>query len=153
MPSRSVELVQRFLKSPTDLTLLREICTPDVVYVSLNYSNPDLQKSMPWCGTHAGAEAIASTFERVDRYWTVDTFAPEAVFGDEQYVAVFGRMTLTSTVMGKTVTSPFSIFCRMTDGKISYMQFMEDTFATSSSFRSGGTWTFRSNPDGGEVSA
>jgi hypothetical protein len=37
------------------------------------------------------------------------------------------------------------------DGKITYMQFMEDTFCTASSFRSGGTWKFQSDPHGGEV--
>jgi hypothetical protein len=28
---------------------------------------------------------------------------------------------------------------------------MEDTFATGASFRSGGTWTFQSNPNGERV--
>jgi hypothetical protein len=28
---------------------------------------------------------------------------------------------------------------------------MEDTFATGASFRSGGQWKFRGDPDGGEV--
>jgi len=32
-----------------------------------------------------------------------------------------------------------------------YLQFMEDTLATSASFRSAGAWTFRSNPNGQEV--
>ncbi len=31
------------------------------------------------------------------------------------------------------------------------MQFMEDTFGTASTFRSGGVATYRSDPDGGEV--
>jgi hypothetical protein len=31
------------------------------------------------------------------------------------------------------------------------MQFMEDAFATSASFRSGGKWIFRSDPNGAEV--
>ena len=152
MQNSSVEVIQKFLKGNTDIEVVRELCTPDVVYVSLNYSNPELARSMPWCGTHPGAEAIVSTFARVGNYWSVDDFSPEAIFGDDQYVAVFGSMTLTSTVLKKTTTSPFSIFCKMADGKISYMQFMEDTFATSSTFRSSGVWTFRSNPDGGEVS-
>jgi NAD(P)-dependent dehydrogenase (short-subunit alcohol dehydrogenase family) len=45
----------------------------------------------------------------------------------------------------------FAIFAKVSGGKCSYMQFMEDTFATGASFRSGGTWTFRSDPAGGEV--
>jgi ketosteroid isomerase-like protein len=53
--------------------------------------------------------------------------------------------------LGKQVTSPFAIFAKVADGKVTYLQFMEDTFATASSFRSDGEWHFRSNPDGSEV--
>jgi uncharacterized protein len=31
------------------------------------------------------------------------------------------------------------------------IQFMEDTFATGASFRSGGSWIFQGNPDGEQV--
>jgi uncharacterized protein len=31
------------------------------------------------------------------------------------------------------------------------LQFMEDTFATGASFRSGGEWIFHSDPEGTEV--
>jgi uncharacterized protein len=49
------------------------------------------------------------------------------------------------------VTSPFAVYAKVVGGRCTYMQFMEDTFATSASFRSGGAWTFRSDPNGGEV--
>jgi ketosteroid isomerase-like protein len=150
MGQTPVEIVQSFLAGPTDQKLVHDVCAPDVTYVSLNYQNPELKKSMPWCGTSHGPGAIVDTFTRVAQYWTVDEFTPQAVFGEGEHVAVFGSMTLTSTVLRKTVTTPFAIWCRVVQGKIQYMQFMEDTFATSSSFRSGGAWTFRSNPAGGE---
>jgi len=51
-------------------------------------------------------------------------------------------------VLGKVVTSPFAIFARVANGRCTYLQFMEDTFATGTSFRSGGSWTFKSNPSG-----
>ena len=54
------------------------LCTPDVTYVSLNYSNPDLKKSMPWCGTHQGPEAILDTFIRVGEFWNIDAFEVRA---------------------------------------------------------------------------
>ncbi len=152
MAKTPIEIVQALLNDRKNLDVVRTLCTPDVTYVSLNYSNPDLHKSMPWCGTYHGPEAIVSTFIRVEEYWTLDDFRPEAMFGDQEHVAIFGSMTVTSRVLGKTVISPFSIFCKVADGKVTYMQYMEDTFATSSTFRSGGTWTFRSNPSGGEVS-
>ena len=66
-------------------------------------------------------------------------------------MAVFGSMTYRSVVLGKTVTSPFAVFRRVRDGKITYAQFMEDSFATARSFRSGGTWAISANPDGSTV--
>lgn len=151
MQTNPKEIVQRLLQSVRDPNVVKELCAPDVIYVSLNYTNPDLHKIMPWCGTSRGAEAILKTFHDVADFWIVDSFTPEEIFGEAGNVAVFGRFTYTSTKLRKTVTSPFAILCKVVEGKISYMQFMEDTFCTASSFRSGGTWKFQSDPHRGEV--
>ena len=151
MTHESKEIVQTLLQSVRDPKVVKELCAPDVTYVSLNNSNPDLQKIMPWCGTSHGANAIIRTFHDVADFWSVDSFIPETTFGEGENVAVFGRFTYTSTKLRKTVTSPFAIFCKVKDGKVTYMQFMEDTFCTASSFRSGGEWTFQADPTGGEV--
>ena len=45
------EIVQALLEGIHEPDVVKELCTPDVTYVSLNYSNPDLHKVMPWCGT------------------------------------------------------------------------------------------------------
>ena len=145
------EIVQFLLNDIRNTKVVRELCAQDVTYVSLNYRNPDLHKIMPWCGTGHGVDAISKTFDQVSKYWSIDDFAPEAVFGEDEHVAVFGRFTYTSTKLHRTVTTPFAIYCKVRDGKVIYMQFMEDTFATASSFRSGGTWKFQSDPHGGEV--
>lgn len=145
------EVVQALLKGIHDPSVVKELCTPDVTYVSLNYSNPDLQKIMPWCGTDHGVDAIIKTFHDVAEFWKVDSFTPEDILGDDDKVGVFGRFTYTSTRLQKTVTTPFAILFRFTRGKVNYIQFMEDTFCTASSFRSGGKWKFQSDPNGGEV--
>ena len=145
------ETVQSLLNDIHNPATVRAFCAPDVTYVSLNYSNPDLRGIMPWCGTGHGADAIIKTFHDVSEFWSIDSFTPEAIFGEGENVAVFGRFTYTSTKLRKTVTSPFAIFCKVRDGKVTYMQFMEDTFATAASFRSGGSWTFKSDPRGGEI--
>jgi uncharacterized protein len=106
---------------------------------------------MPWCGTGRGVDAISRTFLDVSEYCHIDSFVPEAIFGEDENVAVFGRFTYTSTKLRKTVTTPFAIFCKVRHGKVTYMQFMEDTFATAASFRSGVAWKFQSDPGGGEV--
>lgn len=153
MSQTPLSTVKALLEGRTDPEVVNALCATDLTYISLNYENPDLRKSMPWCGTHHGQGAVLETFVGVSQYWTVDDFSIQAMFAEDENVAVFGSMTLTSTVLRKTITSPFSIWCKVIDGKVTYMQFMEDTFATSSSFRSGGTWMFRSNPAGGEVTA
>jgi uncharacterized protein len=151
MPRQTKEIVKQLLEGIHDPKVVRDLCAADVTYVSLNYSNPDLHKIMPWCGTGRGVDAIVKTFADVARFWKVDSFTPEDIFGEGDKVAVFGRFTYTSSKMRKTVTSPFAILCRLQGGKVKYMQFMEDTFCTASSFRSGGTWKFQSDPNGGEV--
>ena len=145
------DTVQALLNDIRNPNTVRDLCVQDVTYVSLNDSNPELHKIMPWCGTGHGVDAISKTFREVSEYWGIDSFIPEAIFGEDENVAVFGRFTYTSTRLRKTVTSPFAIFCKVHDGKVTYMQFMEDTFATAASFRSGGSWKFQSDPLGGEV--
>jgi ketosteroid isomerase-like protein len=145
------ETVQALLQGVRDPQVVKELCAPDVTYVSLNYLNRELRRIMPWCGTSYGPEAVLKTFHDVANFWVVESFTPEEIFAETGKVAVFGRFTYTSAKLQKTVTSPFAILCKVADGKITYMQFMEDTFSTAASFRSGGTWKFQSDPQGGEV--
>jgi ketosteroid isomerase-like protein len=151
MAGEPKEIVRTLLDSIQDPRVVAALCAQDVTYVSLNYSNPDLHKIMPWCGTGQGSERIIKTFHDVAEFWDMDLFTPEVIFGEGENVAVFGRFTYTSAKLRKTVTSPFAIFCKVKNGKVTYMQFMEDTFCTASSFRSGGTWKFQSDPRGEEV--
>ncbi len=152
MPKSPAEVVQAILSEPTNRERVRGLVHPDATYVSLNYENPDLHKIMPWAGTQTGADAIVDTYSEVGRRWSNEGFDIEELFESGENVAVFGRFAYRAHTTDKLVTSPFSILAKVTDGKVSYMQFMEDTFASASSFRTGGTWRFRSDPDGGEVS-
>ena len=149
----SSAVLAAILDQPTDLERVRSLVTDDVTYVSLNYDNPDLHSIMPWCGTHehAGPQSIVQTFVDVDRYWEKLSFEVEALFGAGENAAMFGRFSYRSRVMAKVVTSPFAVFAKVKDGRCYYLQFMEDTLATSASFRSNGAWTFRSNPNGEQV--
>jgi hypothetical protein len=141
----------KILGNPYELDAVKQLASEDFVYVSLNYENRDLQRLMPWCGTNHGIESLVKTFVDVRRFWTIDAFTIEAAFGQDENVAVFGRFTYTSVVLGKKVTSPFAIFARVVDGRCCYMQFMEDTLATAASFRKSGSWTCHSDPGGAEV--
>jgi len=152
MTMKPVEVMKAILDTPYDIANVRALTTPDVTYVSLNYNNPQLKRVMPWCGTGQGPEVIVKTFIDVARFWAVEAFEPRATFGDDEHAAMFGSFTYRSKVLGKQVTSPFAVFARVVDGKCTYLQFMEDTLATTESFRTGGTWTIHSDPEGTEIS-
>ena len=81
---------------------------------------------------------------------------------------------MNSVSIGKTYKTPFAVHCKVSDGLITYMlvsgfqrlllvcseviedtelllQFMEDTFGTGNTFRSGGEAVFVSDPKSSEA--
>lgn len=151
--SNPVDIVQDFLQNtaPDKVEAAAErLVAEDAEYVSLNFDNRELQKILPWTGTSKGRKAYTSTFIRVAKYWTIEEFSVTAIFGAGEDVAVFGSFTYRSNTRGKSFGSPFSIHAKVRAGKIVYLQFMEDTFASSRSFSSGGTWTIKTDPQGPE---
>ncbi len=151
MPKTPVEIVQALLQGSKDPAVVHALVAPHATYVSLNYENAELKKIMPWAGTSKGPEAILSTYTTVAERWESQAFDIETILGTEEEVAVFGRFTYKSKTLGKIITSPFSILAKVENEHVTYMQFMEDTFGTASTFRSGGNWKFQSDPAGGEV--
>ncbi|WP_198670701.1 hypothetical protein [Oceanicella sp. SM1341] len=145
-------VLRSILSNPTDLEFVRQFTTEDFVYVSLNYDHPDLKRIMPWAGTNEGTEGLVRTFIDVGRYWRVDDFRIQDSFENADGAAIFGFFTYTSSVLGKTVTSPFSVLARGGNGRLSYVQFMEDTFATARSFRESGAYLIKASPDGPDIS-
>jgi uncharacterized protein len=144
-------VLQTILSNPTDLDFVSQYTTDDFTYVSLNYGNPEVKQVLPWAGTTAGTRALVETFIDVHRYWTVDDFQIQDSFENEDGAAIFGTFTYTSKTLGRTVTSPFAVLARGDNGRLSYVQFMEDTFATVRSFRESGEYLIRANPDGSET--
>jgi uncharacterized protein len=147
MNESPVDIVRRLLADPTNPDVVGELVADESVYVSLNFDDPELKRIMPWCGTGQGSGALLKTFTDVSRFWSIDNFEILDIFGNDNRVAVFGTFTYTSTVLGQEVTSPFAVLAKVENGKVVYTQFMEDSFATARSFRSGGTWTIQSDPD------
>jgi uncharacterized protein len=145
-------VLQAILSNPTDLDFVKQFTTDDFLYVSLNYKHPELHQIMPWAGTNKGTEGLVQTFIDVSRYWTVDDFQIRDSFENKDGAAIFGSFTYTSNVLGKTVTSPFSVLARGENGKLSYVQFLEDTFGTARTFRDSGEYLIKANPDGSEIS-
>jgi hypothetical protein len=68
------------------------------------------------------------------------------MFASGENVAMFGDFRYKSHSLGKIVNSPFSILVKVTDGKVTYLQFLEGSYATAVSFREDGSWTVQSEP-------
>jgi hypothetical protein len=151
MTDSPVEIVQRLLENPTNAEVVRELVSRDATYVSLNFESPELKTLLPWAGTTEGpraANAIADMFSKASFYWDIEQFEVTDIFGVGEQVAAFGRLSYRSGSLGKLATSPFSIHAKVSNGHITYMQFLEDTYTTAATFRVRGSWYVHSDPEG-----
>lgn len=117
----------------------------DATYISLNFDNPEQAQIEPWCGTRKGRQIYIDTFSNVGTYWEVNDFQITDVLAEGGTVGVFGQFTYTSVELGHRFTSPFSVKAKVSDGRIAYLQFMEDTYASARSFRKSGSWEVQNN--------
>ncbi|WP_136669238.1 nuclear transport factor 2 family protein [Flavobacterium sp. H122] len=145
------EIIELFLANTTNPDVISSLVDSNATYISLNFDNPELQKILPWTGTHhEGAKAFIDTFSGVNEFWTIQAFEVQDIFSEDEKVAVFGSFTYTSRTLNKQVTSPFSILAKVKDEKIYHFMFMEDTLATAGSFRITPAGKFHSDPKGKE---
>jgi ketosteroid isomerase-like protein len=125
------QAVQKLLSNPLDLENVKSVTSPDVTYVSLSESNPELKAYLPWTGINKGPASIVRAFEGIGGAWETKAFEVRDVLEQDDKVAMFGSFTYQGRTSGKEITSPFSLLAKLKDGKISYVQFLEDTFGTS----------------------
>jgi uncharacterized protein len=131
MTPTPVQVIQTLLANPRDLAVVKSVTTPDVTYVSLSEANPELKRYLPWTGTHRGPESIVRTFEGIGRAWETKAFEVREVVEQGDKVAMFGAFTYRGRESGEEITSLFSLLAKVREGKIHYVQFLEDTFGTS----------------------
>ena len=131
MTTTPAKVLQTLLANPLDLANVRSVTTPDVTYVSLNEDNPELKRYLPWAGTNRGPESIVRAFEGIGRAWETKAFEVREVMEQGDNAAMFGSFTYRGRESGKEITSPFSLLAKVRDGKIHYVQFLEDTFGTA----------------------
>ena len=141
MPASPSEVVGTWLQNLFDPEVVKSLVAPDATYVSLNTENAELNKIMPWAGTSHGPQAFLDNFGEMFSRWENQAFNVTTMFAADENVAVFGDFRYRSNSLGKVVSSPFSILVKVVDGKVTYVQFQEDTYATAASFRKDGTWT------------
>lgn len=148
MAGTLTQMIEDLLANPTNSEVVNNLCDPEITYVSLNFDNPELKRIMPWAGTAHGPQAVMDTYSQVGKYWKNHGLTVTDRLESSDSAAVFGTFTYESNTQHRTITSPFCILIRVRNGKIIYMQFMEDTFGTASTFKKGGAWQVQSNPDG-----
>lgn len=131
MTASAAEVLQTLLANPRDLANVKKVTSPDVIYVSLSENNLELKRYLPWTGTNRGPESIVRAFEGIGGAWETKAFEVREVLENNDKVAMFGSFTYRGRESGKEITSPFSLLAKVKDGKIHYVQFLEDTFGTS----------------------
>jgi uncharacterized protein len=147
MSADPIEVVGEWLKNLLDPDVVNRLVAPEATYVSLNTDDPELQRIMPWAGTSHGPQAFLDNLGTMFTRWENQAFNVTAMFASGENVAVFGDFRYRSHSLGKVVSSPFSIFIKVVDGQVTYLQFLEDSYATASSFRKSGSWTVQTEPD------
>jgi ketosteroid isomerase-like protein len=146
MPASPIEVAGQWLQNLLDPDVVNSVVAPDATYVSLNTENPELTKIMPWAGISHGPQAFLDNLGAMFTRWDNQAFNVTAMFASDENVAVFGDFRYRSHSLGKVVSSPFSILVKVIDGKVTYLQFLEDSYATAASFRKGGSWTVQTEP-------
>jgi len=146
MSAAPIEVVNRWLQNLLDPAVVNSLVAPDATYVSLNTEDAELSKIMPWTGTAYGPQAFLDNLGNMFTRWENEAFNVSDIFASGENVAVFGDFRYRSKSLGKVVSSPFSIHAKVVDGKVTHLQFLEDSYATASSFRTSGTWTIQTEP-------
>src|ERR1700740_1020153 len=144
-------VLQELLQNTSNLKVLRQRMTPDATYVSLNFDNLELKKVMPWTGTHKGPQELFDVFGAIHRFWKTLDFKVTDTIEQGSRVAFFGSFTYKSNATGKKITSPFGLLARFEGDRVAYIQFLEDSYGTAGSFKTGGATRFHSDPSGKEV--
>ena len=146
MPDSPIEVVGKWLQNLLDPEVINSVVAPDAAYVSLNTENPELTRIMPWAGTSHGPEAVFGNLREMFTRWENQAFNVTTMFASGENVAVFGDYRYKSHSLGKVVLSPFSILVKVVNGKVTYLQFLEDSYATAASFRMEGSWIVQTEP-------
>src|ERR1700744_1203381 len=146
MSASPIDVVGQWLQNLTDPEVVNRVVAPDATYVSLNTQDPELSKIMPWAGTSYGPHAVIDHLTAMVTRWKNQAFNVTTMFAAGENVAVFGDFRYKSNSLGKVVSSPFSILVKVVEGKVTYLQYLEDSYATAASFRKDGSWIVQTEP-------
>ena len=146
MSASPIDVVGQWMQNLLDPEIINRLVAPDATYVSLNTQDAELSKIMPWAGTSYGPQAVIGHLTTMFTRWETQAFNVTTMFASGENVAVFGDFRYKSHSLGKVVSSPFSILVKVVEGRVTYVQYLEDSYATAASFRQDGSWTIQAEP-------
>jgi uncharacterized protein len=146
MSASPIDVVGQWMQNLLDPEVINRVVAPDATYVSLNTQDTELSKIMPWAGTSYGPQAFIGHLTMMFTRWENQAFNVTTMFASGENVAVFGDFRYKSHSLGIVVSSPFSILVKVVDGMVTYVQYLEDSYATAASFRQDGSWTVQTEP-------
>ena len=146
MSASPIDVVGQWMQNLLDPEVINRVVAPDATYVSLNTQDTELSKIMPWAGTSYGPQAFIGHLTTMFIRWENQAFNVTTMFASGENVAVFGHFRYKSHSLGKVVSSPFSILVKVVEGMVTYVQYLEDSYATAASFRQDGSWIVQTEP-------
>jgi uncharacterized protein len=146
MSASPIDVVGQWMQNLLDPEVINRVVAPDATYVSLNTEDAELSKIMPWAGTSHGPQAFIGHLTMMFTRWENQAFNVTTMFASGENVAVFGDFRYKSHSLGKVVSSPFSILVKVVEGMVTYVQYLEDSYATAASFRQDGSWIVQTEP-------
>ena len=146
MSASPIDVVGQWMQNLLDPEVINRVVAPDATYVSLNTQDAELSKIMPWAGTSHGPQAFIGHLTMMFTRWENQAFNVTTMFASGENVAVFGDFRYKSHSLGKVVSSPFSILVKVVEGMVTYVQYLEDSYATAASFRQDGSWIVQTEP-------
>lgn len=75
------------------------------------------EPALGFSGVHSGASQLTRYFDAILADWRMEFYQVDALFGDEDQVAMFGTCGWTHRKTGATVTTPIANLWRFRDGK------------------------------------
>ena len=91
--------------------------------------------SIPYAGTHTGAQGIMKMLGIIAHSIQMKSFVPTSFIADEEKVAVLGTNDAVVIATGKPYFTDWMYIFTITDGKFSHLQVLMDTLAIANAFK------------------
>ena len=143
MNDTPMEVVRQFLEDSADSLVLGRLVAQDATYVSLNYENGDLKGILTRTGICRTCPACIDAFSHLSQDLQNQTCEIRELFATGENVAVRGVLTRKPAMPGRSAATPFSIWAKVRNRKIVYLQFMEETVAPDVPDHADKSWRIR----------